>query len=183
VTIVSDIAATLDPTGIDIYFLNRPPLKGISSAAQIQVAFQYPPNGYTPLTRVMRQILTEKADALREKKLLLLIATDGQPTDDRGNGRTEEFLDTIRTRPKNCFVSLLACTDDKKAVDYMNKIDREVPGVDTSDDYASERREILRAQGSSYRFSFGDYVTKTLLGPIDPSFDRLDEVSCCCVIC
>lgn len=185
-SIVTDVAATLDPTGIDLYFLNRAPMKGVTSSAQIQAAFQYPPAGYTPLTRALRQVLAEKEVVLREKKLLLIIATDGQPTDETGNVKLQEFLDCIRGRPRNCYLSMIACTDDKKSVEYMNKIDRLVPGVDVSDDYHSEREEILAVQGRSYTFSFGDYVTKTLLGPIDPAFDRLDEsrigVAGCCSI-
>jgi len=37
-------------------------------------------------------------------------------------------------------------------------------------------------QGSNYAFSFGDYVVKALLAPIDPFFDKLDQkadAGCC----
>lgn len=76
---------------------------------------------------------------------------------------------------ENVFVSIAACTSDNAAVGYLNRFDKEIPRVDVSDDYASERRETLAARGSSYAFSFGDYIVKALLGPIDPSFDKLDE--------
>ena len=79
-------------------------------------------------------------------------------------------------------VSIVACTDDEASVGYLNNLDKTCPGVDVCDDYLSERREILAAQGSRYPFSFGDYVVKTLLGPIDPSFDRLDEKHGCCSV-
>ena len=186
VTIVTDVAATLDANGLDIYFLNRPPITGVSSAQQIQGAFAYPPQGYTPLNRVFNQIMNDKAAVIREKKLLLIIATDGQPTDDSGNGRIEQFLTTLKNRPKNVFLSIIACTDDSSSVEYLNKLDRAVPGLDVCDDYRSEHKEVLKAQGSSYKFSFGDYVVKTLLGSIDPMFDHLDEKNIqggCCTIC
>ena len=38
--------------GVDIYFLNRPPLLGVTDAAQVGVAFANPPQGFTPLTRL-----------------------------------------------------------------------------------------------------------------------------------
>lgn len=50
------------------------------------------------------------------------------------------------------------------------------------DDYQSERAQILKAQGSNFRFTYGDYLCKALLGSIDPEFDQLDEVKCKCNI-
>ena len=70
------------------------------------------------------------------------------------------------------------------AIDYINKIDRVVPGIDVVDDYRSEHKEVIRYNGKNFKFSFGDYVVKSLLGPIDPYFDNLDERnqnSCCCI--
>ena len=57
----------------------------------------------------------------------------------------------------------------------MNRWDDTIPRVDVCDDYQSEKREILRAQGAHFRFSRGDYCVKLLLGAIDPSMDKLDE--------
>lgn len=190
--IVVETATCLDPTGIDVRFLNRPGFSNVASVSQIQLAFGPPPIGFTPLCRAVKDIFREKEAVLRESKLLLIIVTDGQPTDDNGNDRTNEFLALLRNRPKNSFVSIVACTDDEEAVDYLNKLDRVVPGLDVSDDYLSEKKEILKAQGPSYKFTFGDYVIKCLLGPVDPSFDNLDEKKVpevgagtffCCAIC
>jgi hypothetical protein len=47
--------------------------------------------------------------------------------------------------------------------------------LDVVDDYRSERKEVKAAQGSSFPFSFGDYVVKSLIGSIDPVLDNLDE--------
>jgi hypothetical protein len=188
VNIVTEIASSLDPDGLDIYFLNRPRLTGISSAAQVQAAFAPPPKGWTPIVRTLQQVFRDKEVVMREKRLLVILATDGQPTDDRGNVNTKEFLQLLKNRPRNTFLSILACTDDEKSVDYMNMIDRVVPGVDVNDDFRSEQKEILKAQGKSFAFSFGDYVVKSLLGPIDPSFDMLDErrlsssTNCCTIV-
>lgn len=190
-TITVDLAACLDPDGIDIRFLNRPGFTNVATSQQVAGAFQLRPAGYTPLASAIRAIFLEKAAVIRERKLLLIILTDGKPTDDRGNERLEEFMTVLRDRPRNTFVSIVACTDDEGSVGYLNKLDREVPGLDVVDDYESEKKEVLRAQGPKFPFSFGDYVVKALLGAIDPSMDALDErrvpavgeAGGCCAIC
>lgn len=160
-------------------FLNRPGFSNVTSAAQVAHAFAAPPAGVTPLAFAVGSILREKAATLVEKKLLLVIATDGQPTNSAGQVDISEFTRVISGRPQNVFVSILACTDDAACVGYLNCLDKTCPGVDVCDDFASERREILAAQGSQYSFSFGDYMAKALLGPIDPWFDSLDEKKSC----
>ena len=163
VSLLVQVASALSSEGVDIYFLNRPPLLGVTDAAQVGVAFASPPQGFTPLTRNFWHIVQAKQAVLAEKKLLLLIATDGQPTDDAGTVRIPEFLQALQAKPANMYVQIMACTDDESAVAYLNAADSGIPRVDVTDDYASERAEILRAQGPSAAFSFGDYVTKSLL--------------------
>jgi hypothetical protein len=152
-------------------FLNRPGFSNVTSGAQVAHAFGPPPSGVTPLAFAVSSILREKAATIVEKKLLLVIATDGQPTNSSGQVDIPEFTRVLSQRPKNVLVSIVACTDDEASVGYLNHLDKTCPGVDVCDDYLSERREILKARGSGYSFSFGDYVVKTLLGPIDKSFD------------
>jgi hypothetical protein len=105
VSLMVQLATALDASGaVDIYFLNRPPLLGVRDAAQVQEAFAFPPQGFTPLTRCFHQILQAKAQVLAERKLLLIIATDGQPTDDHGNVRIPEFLSALSNMPQNMCV-------------------------------------------------------------------------------
>jgi hypothetical protein len=187
-SITVDLAACLDPDGIDIRFLNRPGFSNVATSAQVTGAFARPPNGYTPLVRAVQGIFEEKAAVIKERKMLLIILTDGQPTDDRGHGQVREFEELMRHRPKNVFVSIVACTDDEASVGYLNKLDRIVPGMDVVDDYASELAEIRKVQGPRFPFSFGDYVVKALLGSVDPTMDALDErklsgAAGCCAIC
>jgi hypothetical protein len=119
--------------------------------------------------------MKDKADIIREKKMLMLIATDGQPTDEVGNNATKEFFKILKMRHPNIHVSIIACTDDESSMEYLNEIDHIIPSVDVNDDYNSEKKEVQTAQGGNYAFSFGDYVVKTLLGSFDPMFDNLDE--------
>ena len=131
VSIVVDVATTLDPDGVDVYFLNRPPMKNVRSSEELHEVFSIPPDGKltsvtvtwilsqlfylgpTPIVPVVREILHEKRNIIHERKLLLLIATDGQPTDDLGNPKIEEFrrfLERERRPIEKIPVSIIACT-------------------------------------------------------------------------
>ena len=173
---VVELAAALNDEGVDCYFLNRPPVLRVTAAAQVQAAFAFaPPSGYTPLARVTQGVLDTYRGSLGERKLLLVIATDGQPTDDAGNVNIPAFLRLLQNKGPSVYVQIMACTDDDDSVAWLNEADRVIPLVDVTDDYASERSEILRAQGANFHFTLGDYLVKALLAPIDPFFDGLDE--------
>jgi len=175
VRIVAEIATIFDRDGIDLYFLNRPDVHNVSCYEQIQENFRAPPCGYTPLADTLKRIFREKDMDIREKPTMVIIATDGAPTDTRGNPDIDNFTKVLMSKHKNVVVSVLACTDDESAVGYLNKLDVMVPNMDVVDDFRSERKEVLSAQGKNFHFTFGDYVVKALLGPINPYFDSLDE--------
>ncbi len=77
VTIVSELAIVLDSNGIDIYFLNRPPVLNVTDARLVTQQFNQPPKGLTPITPALRKILAAKRSIAYEKKLVVVIATDG----------------------------------------------------------------------------------------------------------
>ena len=104
-SLLVQLASALDPAGaVDVYFLNRPPLLGVQDASQLQGTFATPPNGFTPLAARFAEIVQAKAHDLAERKLLLVIATDGQPTDTHGNVRIPEFMGTLMNKPQNMCV-------------------------------------------------------------------------------
>ena len=149
VGVVCELATALTDRGVDVHFLNRPPMAGVSQAQQLQVAFAHqPPQGFTPLTPALRHVLEANREALRERKLLIVIATDGQPTDSNGNVDIASFLNLLRGKPANCFVQIMACTDDEESVAYLNEADRDIERLDVTDDFRSERKEVLSAQVS-----------------------------------
>ncbi|CAF1260538.1 unnamed protein product [Rotaria magnacalcarata] len=173
-----DISSVLDPDGLDIYFLNRPPMLRVKHSSELIPTFDSPPKGLTPITRVLRQILQAKQNEILERKLLIIIATDGQPTDDYGKtdiGTLERVLKYERKAADRILITFCACTDDDQAVGYLNRWDETIPYLDVCDDYRSERKEAWRVQGRQVPFSFGDYVVKILLSSIDRYFDNLDQ--------
>jgi hypothetical protein len=179
VSIVVDLASTLDPDGIDIYFLNRQPLLHVTDSSQLNETFSRLPNGLTPITRVLTYVINLKRTHVHDRKLLILIATDGLPTDENGqndlNGLEKVLRHERHPSTDRMYITFIACTNDLQSVAYLNNFDKKIPYVDVCDDYQSERAEIVAVQGKKFRFSYGDYVAKLLMGSVDQWFDKLDE--------
>ncbi|TPX73759.1 hypothetical protein CcCBS67573_g04977 [Chytriomyces confervae] len=138
VQIVTEIVATLDDDGIDVHFLNRDPIRNVFDVRQLDDAFENPPS-----------LERETEPRCSNKKLLILIATDGVPTTGMGfDHRLGLWLVLMQERDDagDTSVVFLLCTDDEKEVGYLNEWDKEIPGVDTVDDSITECREILAVQ-------------------------------------
>jgi hypothetical protein len=60
----------------------------------------------------------------------------------------------------------------------LNRWDVKIPNLDVTDDYTSEKDQIKKIKGKKYRFSFGDYVVKSMVGSIDAKLDQMDEAKC-----
>ncbi len=170
--IITDIASIFDPNGIDIYYLNRPPIRNVYKSEDLykHKQFSAQPDGFTPLGERIRDILMEKKSC--ERNLLLIIFTDGQPNN------MKLFMDELKNRKPidKTFISIVACTDDNASIGYLNNLDKKIKNLDVCDDYNSEKVQIQQVQGSKFSFSFGDYIVKILLGSINKIMDRLDEV-------
>lgn len=176
VKIVTRLSIILDDDGIDVYPLNRDPMFNVTSESQLNVLFKDPPKGGTPILSVLKRVLKDKSKSLAEKKLLVIIATDGEPNDESTDpiGNLFNFLKNQRKPSHKIHTTMLACTDDDKTMEYLENWDHELENFDVVDDYYSERERIQEEKGKSYRFSFGDYIVKILLGSIDKELDNLD---------
>ena len=180
-SIVVDIAGLMDPTGIDIYFLNREPLFNVKYSAQVAPAFYNPPKGGTSISSILRQILESKQQKIKEQKLLIMIATDGLATNDQGDvdmGTLKFILKHERRPIDRICVTFLMCTDEKRIIKIYNRWDKKITNVDVVDDYQSEKLEIEKVCGHNHVFSFGDYVVKSLIGSVDRTIDHQDEKRC-----
>lgn len=177
---VIEIACCFDEDGVDVFFLNRPPVLNVTSKSQLNATFSNPPRGYTPLCQALRDTVQKKMDHLKgdEKKLLIIVCTDGQPTDREGRSDSSNFrslLENVVSRPdREIRVGFLACTDDDDVMRWLNSMDEEVRHVDVTDDFYSEREEVLRA-GRVRSFNRNDWLIKMLLGAADDKWDKLDE--------
>lgn len=172
-----EIANIFNPSGCtDVYFLNRPRAHGVRSAEDLAAHFVQPPNGYTPLARILATVLKDNNQAaLAERKLLIVIATDGEPTDDQGRSDIPGFRHSLESRPPFVYTTIVSCTDEDDTMRYLNNWDKRIARLDIIDDYRSERNEVRKAQGKHFSFTFGDYVVKCLIGSFDRETDQLDE--------
>merc|ERR1719379_2972552 len=132
-----EIACCFDADGIDVYFLNRGDLKGVTSVRdpRLESAFAARPSGRTPLAEAIDRMIREQSFA---KPLLILIATDGLP--DGGTRRVEKAIRTSINDPhKRVHYQLLPCSDKDEDIAWMNDLDEEFNEVDTTDDYETEK--------------------------------------------
>lgn len=190
VSVIMEVSIILDNDGIDVYFLNRPPEYNVANYEKIEKIFKKKPAGYTPIVNVFKRVLQEKTKLLAEKKLLIILATDGEPTNDVGklednNGVKEkqklyDLLKFQRNPQNKIHTTVLACTDDDSTMEYLDEWDKTLHNFDLVDDYWSEKERIKEAQesqGKSHSFSHGDYIVKILLGSIDRTLGSMDGSS------
>jgi hypothetical protein len=162
------IACALDDDGIDIYFLFRAGLTNVKNAEMVDSLFRKSPDGdSTPLARRFSEVVTCKKK--RGHPLLVIIATDGVPDE------PERFRQLLVDMPSDVYASILACTDQTTAVEYLGEIDKNVKRVDVLDDHESEKAEVLKVQGASAEYSRGTHCGRMIVGPIFPKYDNLDE--------
>ena len=162
-----------DEDGIDIHFLNREGISNVTNMNYIQNILEITPSGRTPLTQKCNRHLKQYSGS--NKPVLLVIATDGIPTDGSSTD-IEGFEKCLKAKNHNRFyIFILACSDQDADVGYLNKLDKKVPNIDTLDDYNSELLEVQEVQGKQFSYTLGDHVARLLLGPICPELDGLDE--------
>ena len=80
-----EIANTVNPEGCDVYFLNRRMVKSVKKPEEITSSFKRSPSGFTPITKRLTTVLrSNMPNVLNDKKLLVVIVTDGEPTSPEG---------------------------------------------------------------------------------------------------
>ena len=96
-------------------------MRHVKSAEQLTSVFSVPPSGPTPILRVLRRVLEEKKLEIQERKLLILIATDGIPTNESGQNDVKALEQALRheRNPINrILVTIIACTDDPQCIGF-----------------------------------------------------------------
>lgn len=111
------------------------------------------PRGCTPLTAHILEIASElekMAPILRQtgKKVVVVIATDGLPTDERGYSGTQhnqEFVQALRMLERYpVWVVIRLCTDEDNVVDFYNDLDEQLEiSLEVLDDFPAEALEVI----------------------------------------
>ena len=166
----------------DVLFLNRPGFRNVKHISQLNEQFMLPPTGLTPLAASFQMAIENNRNELTERKLLVIIFTDGSPTSNNSNPQMaiNEFKHSLQNRSPidRIFVTIVACTDDEYALEYLNDWDKNIKNLDIVDDYESEKKEIYSKKKSKkdrVAFSYGDYIVKIILGSFVKEIDAIDE--------
>ena len=128
----------------------------------------------TPLLGALTRSIVEEATT---HPRIIYVLNDGMPTcsESSGDGAVRQIRQLLADRPDEQYpICLIACTDDEDSIAWMNEVD-DLPSIHVVDDYQAEKKEVLAVQGEAFPFNEGFYLLSTLLGPIDPLFDRADE--------
>jgi hypothetical protein len=129
----------------------------------------------SPLTAFINYIIDSKKKIIKKKKCLLIIITNAKSKDEMNISIIDSLEESLKAKPDNLFVSIVACTKNNRSYSYFDKLRNKINNYDVSYDYISERNKIKYAQGNNFIFTFNDYVSKILLGPIDNYYYTLNE--------
>lgn len=133
--IIVDISSIFDKTGINIYYLNREPIINVCTSEDLYNYEQFlsTPCGFTPLGETIERVIQETLDF--EKRILLIIFTDGEPNN------INLFNNILKNRDYNkILISIVACTNEKSTVIYLNNLDAKIKNVYVCDNYESEKK-------------------------------------------
>jgi hypothetical protein len=171
--IAVELGCVFDDDGISLQFLNRDGKENVTDISQVENMFGPLPGGYTPIYDKLSEIIENHTG---DKILLILLATDGVPTTKDGKKDVKRVKDLIRSRDgTRIFISILACSDNDKEIEWLNELDRDDATCDVIDDYKTEKKQVKKIQGPDFKYSFGMHVARFILGPLYPKYDKLDE--------
>jgi len=153
----------------------------INQAMKIMTKAQ--PNGCTPLTRhvkdIKRALEQMKPQLLMDgKKVAIILATDGLPSDDQGfsdNKANEDFVKALRSLDGlPVWIVVRLCTDQDSVTEFYNSLDSklEVP-LEVLDDFLGEAKEVAKCN-SWINYALPIHRSREL-GYHDRLFDLIDE--------
>lgn len=191
---VVDVSTIIDRDGIEVCFINpvHPDLidpetggttvTNVVSAQQLDPYFQSTPHGQTLLEHVFRVATERKLRTMdANQNLIVVIATDGEPTKTDSNGvavaDVKGFREMLKHRPylKRVFISFVSCADDKTLTGYLADLDSDIEGVDSNRSYPKEFEKVKKTRGDKVEFGYGVYICKVLCGSFNRELDFLNK--------
>jgi hypothetical protein len=170
-----NITKIYDNDGLDVHFLNKNPVYNITDYGSVKHILDKIPSGHTPLRHITKGIFHHYKYI--DKPLLLIVVTDGLPTDNNGNENLEAYINLLKKR--NCdtnFISFLSCSEIEEDVHYLKKLSKNIENVSFLNTYNKENKIITSIKGASYRYTRGDHLARLLLTPIIEKIDIVDEL-------
>ena len=103
-----------------------------------------------------------------ETEVILIVMTDGVPSDTNFAGLRQ----LVQSKVKNVYVTFLMCTEEDEIVEQYNTYVDNIPNVDITDDYLSEKKEV---EAHGRKLSYYKWLAKAVLGGKMPKYDAMDE--------
>jgi hypothetical protein len=150
--LLNDPGANIGPQEFSVADANSMQTIDQDVAQAVSIIQRTLPAGVTPLTSHLNAIgerIAAIESTLRSQgqKAVVVIATDGLPSDDRGKANDvikDQFVDALRRLQRlPVWVVVRLCTDDDSVVDFYNDLDKvlELP-LECIDDFLGEAKEI-----------------------------------------
>lgn len=173
--VMIEIITSTNPEGLDIHFLNRDSKLNVTTMDGLQALFAHPPKGSTPLVSALGKIYNQYINYLDNKQLLIVVITDGEPTD----GTRRQLFNRLTniTQNGNIHISFAECTDKEEDMEYLDQWDGKIRNFDNTDDYREELERVKRVNGNNFKFDYTDYVIKILLATFVKWYYNLDQVN------
>lgn len=115
----------------------------------------------------------------KDKPKLIILATDGAPTDEDGRSTIQarqQFIDVLRQRDADMNrIVILLCTDDDAIVKLYEDIDETIDNICVIDDYQTEKAKVEKCQGDGYNYTQDMHRARFILAGINDIFDKMNE--------
>jgi len=157
--------------GLDIYFLNRQAVLGVTDTSRLAGVFQQLPSGSTPLSRALKDIYAATSSVPDSQQILLLVLTDGEPSD----CTRDQFYQVCCAKRRNVHLSFAELTDQADDMEWLDAFDNKIPNFDNTDDYREELQRVRQMQGPTFPFTYTHYVIKILLATFVKFYFNLDQ--------
>lgn len=180
--LLNNPGASVGPGQFDIAQMGTDHIHAEASAA-IQIMTKARPSGVTPLTDHIIAI-HETVQAISQtlkiegKKVVIVIATDGLPTDAYGNSSQaakDLFVKSLRRlEGLPVWIVVRLCTDEDSVVNFYNKLDDMLEiSMDVLDDFVGEAEEVYE-HNKWLNYALPLHRMREM-GFHDRVFDMLDE--------
>jgi len=166
-----NIITCINPGGLDLYFLNRPPVLGVTDTSRLAGVFTQLPNGSTPLYRALKDLYAATSSVPDSQQILLVVITDGEPSD----CTRDQFYQICCAKRRNVHLSFAECTDQADDMEWLDAFDNKIPNFDNTDDYREELQRVRQIQGPTFPFTYTHYVIKILLATFVRFYFNLDQ--------
>ncbi|KAI0795046.1 hypothetical protein C8Q75DRAFT_803883 [Abortiporus biennis] len=166
--------------GVDIHFVNSSEKRTVTSAAEVEDIFRtVQPCGGTPLGRKMSELVGEYMDRIKKatknggsadglKKVIYLIITDGEPTDDPCEtiSDVKAFLgDYGLSHASQMSFQFVQIGNDPEGTKYLKELD--------GDDTMNEALDIVDTEPYDGAPLTAEKIIKIMKGGIDRRVDRV----------